>query len=178
MKTIQTQKPKKTRVRKLTLNQKRVLDRIEEQVTKGNKVVVSKAMQGIYAPSLRTTKITKLPEYEALLERHLSDSKLAKKHDQLLNATSLEKLYFDEVDSDETIQSVISQMEGYKLLHIITKVNDVGAVTSKQAFVKAPDNNTQDKALDKAYKIRGRYPKEGSNVALQFNFGQQPNYEQ
>lgn len=170
------EKTKKKRVRKLSPNQIRVLARIAEQVKRGEKVVVTKAMQGIYSPATakHPEKINKLPEYEALINEHLPDSKLAEKHRQLLDAGQLEKLYFNESDSDEVIGHVVENMPGYSLLHIVAPENSDGRVTSKYAYVRAPDSNTQDKALDKAYKIKGHYPKEGANVALQFNFGGNP----
>lgn len=79
-----------------------------------------------------------------------------------MNATHLEKLDFNGETSDEEIAQVVSEMEGYKLLKIVERISESGTVYAKYAYVKAPDNQTQDKALDKAYKIKGSYAPEKS----------------
>lgn len=108
------------------------------------------------------------PKIKKALEEVLGEDMLIEKHEQLLNAVSLEKLFFDEYDEDEVIEEVISKMAGYELLHIVTRLDKEGNVISKFAYVKAPDNNTQDKALDKAYKVTGRYaPEKHVNLNVQ-----------
>ena len=144
MKTATRKKGKK----KLTLNQKRVLDRIGAQIQKDAKVSVTKAMRGIYSPSYaaRPEKITTLPEYEQLLNTHLSDEKIARRHEELLDKRDTTIVY-------ERKKVGRKWTETHKVL-------DHG-----------PETAAVGKALDMAYKIKGRYPKEGANVALMFNFG-------
>lgn len=98
-----------------------------------------------------------IPDIKQKIDEALSDERLNKKHNQLLEASTLEKLSFDEHDEDEEIREVVAQIEGYTLLHIVTRLDKEGNPTSKYAYVKAPDNQTQEKALDKAYKVRGLY---------------------
>lgn len=127
---------------------------------------ITKAMIAAdYAPSIvhATEKLTNSKGWKKLMESHLGDEVLAKKHKELLNAVNLEKLSFGGKDTDEEIADVVSKMEGYTLLYIkeITDSND--RVVDKYAYVKAPDNMAQDKALDKAYKLRGLYAAENDD---------------
>lgn len=85
---------------------------------------------------------------------------IIKKHNELLNASSLERINFDADDDDETVKKVVAKLPGYTLLHIVNYTNDDGEVTSKYAYVRAPDNLAQDKALDKVYKLKGSYAAE------------------
>lgn len=122
----------------------------------------------------------KLKIQEAILDK-LGDDILEEKHSQLLNAISLEKIKFDERDSDEVIEHVIDQMQGYELLHIVENKTREGEVYEKYAYVKAPDNMTQDKALDKAYKIKGRYAPEKMAIPTDtktYNFYFDPKFQQ
>jgi hypothetical protein len=87
------------------------------------------------------------------------------KHLQLLNAVTLQKLNFSVNDTDEEIREAVSQMTGYKLIYIKSIESSSGLITDKYAYVKAPDSMTQDKALDKAYKIRGDYAPEKKELS-------------
>lgn len=95
--------------------------------------------------------------FQEILSKYLPEDLIAERHTELLNAVNLEKLSFSEKDTDEEITEVVSKMEGYKLLYIKNATNSEGRVIDKYAYVKAPDNMARDKALDKAYKLRGRY---------------------
>lgn len=105
----------------------------------------------------------KKPYIADAIMRALDDETLAKKHEQLLHAATLEKLWFHEDDTEEDIKAVVAKMPGYELLHIVVKRGKRGrkdVVESVYAYVKGPDNVAQDKALDKAYKIKGTYAPE------------------
>ena len=106
----------------LTLNQSRVLERIREQVQNGTKVSVTAAMRGIYSPSTATRpeKITKLPEYQQLLQECLPDELLVRRHAELLDKR--------------------------KHVRIKNQLIDMG-----------PDTSAVAKALDMAYRLRGKY---------------------
>lgn len=119
------------------------------------------------AASMGNENLSK-PYIMKAIEDALPEDKLANKHDELLNSMSLEKLYFDEEDDDELIKDVIDKMLGYTLLHIVAKCNKDGTVISKYAYVSAPNALVQDKALDKAYKILGKYAPE-KHVNLNLN---------
>ncbi len=107
---------------------------------------------------LRNAKIAKV------IEDALSPDNLLKKHHQLLNAVVLEKMKFDTDDLNSEIEDVIAQMDGYKLIKIVEYKNKEGETYAKYAYVKAPDNTVQEKALDKAYKIKGSYAAEKREI--------------
>lgn len=111
------------------------------------------------AAAIASENLTKPNIVNAILEA-LPDEDLAGKHKQLLGAVNLRRLEFDINDEDEVIEDVVARMPGFELLHIIRKLSKDGEVLYTYAYVKEPDNFTQDKALDKAYKIKGRYAAE------------------
>ncbi len=94
---------------------------------------------------------------EELKKLGFSDETLQRKHDQLLNASFMERINFDPLDGDEVVHELIGKMEGYTLLHIINRTHANGVCYEKFAYVKKPDTTVQDRALDKAYKLRGDY---------------------
>ena len=105
------------------------------------------------------------PSISSAIEDALKDDVLAEKHTQLLNAKHLERISFDTYTTDAEIEDVIARMPGYELLNIVRKqsmIHENGEIkfTDLYAYVMAPDNSTQDKALDKAYKIKGTYAPE------------------
>lgn len=120
---------------------------------------VSRAMlEAGYPPTTAKNpqQLKRSKAWKELMEDHLSDKNLGKKHEALLEAATLEQVRFDAQDSDESIVGIISELPGYKLIHIrYDYIND--KLEKKVAYVKAPDNQTQEKALDKAYKLKGRY---------------------
>jgi phage terminase small subunit len=91
------------------------------------------------------------PKIQEAIADALPNEDLARKHNELLNAVVFERISFKLDDSDELIRDIIAKMPGYEVIYI--RQDDNG----KMAYVKAPDSNTQDKALDKAYKIKGSY---------------------
>ncbi len=112
------------------------------------------------------------PHIQEAVNELLSDQRINEKHSQLLDAVNLEKLWFDEHDEDETIERVVSEMPGYKLLHIVRNLKSDGEVLNVYAYVSAPDNMTQEKALDKALKRKGWYAAEkhlNMNVEVESN---------
>lgn len=140
-----------------TIKQKKAFKAVVENG--GN---VSRAMLDVnYSPATAKTpqKLTESVGWQELLDEYLPERDLAKKHKELLNAVNLEKLSFNPRDTDEEIRKVIENMEGYTLLYIKSSESD-GRITDKYAYVKAPDNMAQDKALDKAYKLKGSYAPE------------------
>lgn len=106
------------------------------------------------------------PNIVKAIDEALNDAYLAKKHMQLLEASALERLSFNNRTTDETIEEVVAKMPGYELLTIVRKEDaNTGSYTDVYAYVRAPDNTTQEKALDKAYKIKGSYaPEKKANL--------------
>lgn len=128
-----------------------------KEVVKGS--TLTKAMEKAnYSPTTakRTNKLTRTKGWEELTNAYLSDKELAEKHSAQLNSSKLTKLYFDIDDEDETIEEVCKKL-GVELLYI--KINK--DQTGKTANVKAPDLFFRDLALDKAYKIKGKYSNDG-----------------
>lgn len=151
-----------------TVKQKRAFKKVVENG--GN---VSRAMVDVgYSPMTAKTpkKLTESEGWKELTDDFLSNETLLKKHQQLLNAVSLERMNFDERTTNEEIEEVVAEMEGYRLLKIVENTGKDGMIYSKYAYVKAPDNMAQDKALDKAYKLKGSYaPEKHENVNLNVN---------
>lgn len=118
----------------------------------------------VTAAAIATENLNK-PLISSAIEDALKDEDLAEKHKQLLNAVHLERLVFDSGTTDAEIIEVVSKMPGHELLNIVrrrTMIHENGDIkfTDVFAYVKAPDNVAQDKALDKAYKIKGSYAPE------------------
>lgn len=129
-----------------------------KSVVNGSKL--NKAMiEAKYAPSTakRTNKLTRTKGWEELTKKYLNESELAKKHNEQLNSSKHSKLYFDIDDDDGLIKKVCAKL-GVELLYI--KINK--DKTGKTANIKAPDFFFRDLALDKAYKIKGLYSREGA----------------
>lgn len=96
-----------------------------------------------------------------------TDERLEDKHNELLNSSTLEKLSFDDDEDDDVITQVVSQLPGYKLLYIRRNLSQNGEVLSCYAYVSAPNDLIQDKALDKAYKLKGAYaPEKHANLNI------------
>lgn len=113
-----------------------------------------------YSPSAvkRTNKLTRTKGWEELMQTFIPDEELAIKHNQQLNSSKLTKLYFDIDDDDEMIEEVCRKL-GVELLY----VKENKAKDGKTANVKAPDFFFRDLALDKAYKVKGKYAGEGND---------------
>lgn len=94
------------------------------------------------------------PKIQNVIQEALSDDLLAKKHNDLLNASTLSHTSFDKELDDEEIRDFVKDIPGAKLFRIVQKDD------KKIAYIKMPDTNIQEKALDKAYKIKGTYAPE------------------
>lgn len=158
-----------------TMNQKKVFDKVVEQVRNGQKVSISKAMResGVYSESVSKIpgKITKTKGWKQLMDEHFPVDYIAKKHKQLLDSTVMLQMHFPEYSSDQEIKEVI-ELAGNKLIKVvISEVTYPGkkgqediTVVKKIAYYNAPNAIIQDKALDKAYKLRGSYAAEKKDV--------------
>lgn len=145
----------KRRGTKPTIRQKTVF----KEVLNGSSI--SKAMiKAGYSPTTASTtgKLTNTLGWKQLVDKFLSDDILVRRHIEQLNSSKHAKLYFDIDDDDDLIKRVCKQL-GVELLYIKENKDKTG----KTANVKAPDFFYRDLALDKAYKLKGRYPKEIPN---------------
>lgn len=137
---------------------------VKDYVETGNGVVSAMKNYDVKdyntAAVIASENITK-PNIVKAIDEALGDSMLATKHMELLNAVTLERLSFKLKDTDDEIRAIVSQLPGYEVIHI--REDEDGKV----AYVRSPDSNTQDKALDKAYKIKGTYaPEKHASVVL------------
>lgn len=153
--------------KKLTLRQKGfVKDLIETK----NGTVAAKRNYNVksdnVARAIASENLTKPAVIEAIADA-FPDDLLAKKHKQLLEASTLHKEYFDPELSDEEIREIVEASPHCKLLHIerfpvITK-KVKGKIASQHqrdtlVYVRVPENFTQGTALRDAYKLKGAYP--------------------
>ncbi len=115
--------------------------------------------------SKRTNKLTATRGWDELMQTFIPDEELAKKHNEQLNSSKLTKLYFDIDDDNEVIEEVCDKL-GVELLYVKENKDKTG----KTANVKSADFFFRDLALDKAYKVKGRYNEtEGGNKTLIIN---------
>lgn len=129
-----TKKPRKPRKNITpTFNQRRVFDKVAEQVEKGGKVSVRKAIREAGLSHVfvnNPQRITKSKGWQVLMDKELNDKMLFRKHKELLNRKELTKIY------DKEAGEVIVQE---------TEHLDVQAVKA---------------GLDMAYKLKGMYAAE------------------
>lgn len=114
----------------------------------------------IVAKSVGSENLSK-PYIRDVIQEALSDELLEQKHLELLNAVTLQRFTFKVSDDDDVIRDTISKLAGHEVIYIREDAD------GKTAYIRIPDANTQDKALDKAYKIKGTYaPEKHSSIVL------------
>lgn len=105
--------------------------------------------------------LKKTKGWQELTDKFLNDKELMKKHNEQLNSSRMTKMYFDIDDSDSDIRKVCKEL-GVELLYV--KLNK--DKTGKTVNVKAPDFFYRDLALDKAYKLKGKYSAEKKELSI------------
>ncbi len=116
------------------------------------------------------------PKIINAIELALNDEMLKEKHLELMNAMSLDHMTFpvgpkknetedDTILSDEEIKEMLSTV-GCTVRRI------VHGEQARHVYFWTPDNTSRDKALDKAYKIRGKYAAEKH---INLNIDAEPN---
>jgi hypothetical protein len=98
--------------------------------------------------SKRPSDITNSVTFQQLLEKKLGDKFLLNKHKKLIDAGRLEKFIFPNAVSDAEIRETINGVKGGKLIKIVR--NPQWA----RAYYMVPDNITQTKVLELAYKLK------------------------
>lgn len=149
----------------MTIKQKLAAKKIVEY--RGN---VSKAMREAgYKPATAKNpkNLTESLGWNELMDRHLGDDALLTKHEELLNSTSIGHMVFPLAMSDEEITELIKSVNctPQKFMH---------GDTANHCWFWMPDNRAVKDALDLAYKIKSKYPKEGGLQVDTLN--QQNNY--
>lgn len=152
VKPIKKKKSKVTGV--IALKHKAVLDRLgaKRNVGKSNKkeslyqAMVDEGYSPHYARSggVGTTK-----SWQKLIEERLSDEKLSYIHQTLVVAKKIDYMLFNPEVPDEAIYELIDSVGCVlkKLIH---------GIAGTHVYYFAPDNNSKIKALELAYKIRGK----------------------
>lgn len=129
---------------------KRVFKRVLE--SKGM-ISVGQAMrdEGYPATTAKNPQqLTRSKSWINLLKEHLPEESLSKVHKRLLNAFKLGHFTFPLSVKDESIIELLDAT-GCSVMKI--KYGD----QAKHVYFMSPDNLAQDKALDKAYKLMGKY---------------------
>jgi len=105
--------------------------------------------------------------WDTLVKIVLSDDKLIRIHDSLLNSHRLDHMTFPpevqqkkkgaEIISDEDIENLFLEL-GCRLRKI------VHGDLARHVYFWSPDNQARDKALEKAYKIKNKFAPEEYNL--------------
>jgi phage terminase small subunit len=112
------------------------------------------------ARAIATENLTK-PLIVKAIQEALPDGLLAEKHLELLQAVTLSSFKFSKHDTDEDIRELVNSIPGHEIMYIRTNYDSNKIdIVDKTAYLKIPDSIAQDKALDKAYKLKGSYAAE------------------
>lgn len=149
-------KTKKQPKRRPTVNQRRVIKRIAEDIRSGKKVSISRAMrESGYSPSTAATlRITTSKSWDALLEEYLPDLLLAQKAHENLKAVEIRHMEFGSNTTDQEIKEIISG-KGFELKSIVK-----GFMGKKVAYYFKPDYDIVVRSLDQSYKLKAKYKPE------------------
>lgn len=148
-----------------TENQKKVFAKVKEQLGKSGKVSISKAMRDSKAYSKNVSKtpsnLTKTKGWQYLMDKYMPEEKLSTVHDELLNSKLMLSMVFGSDVKRKDIEDIIKSVGG-KLVRVVNKetLDDILQI----AYYSTPNTITIDKALDKAYKLRGLYAPEKKQV--------------
>ena len=121
-----------------TENQKIVFEKVAKKVRKGDKVAVSREMQGVYSDSFskEPSRLIQSKGWQELMEQHLPEKDLLKVHREGLKAGK----------------------KIFKNNNATGEIEEVGV---------EPDYATRHKYLDTGYKLRGSYaPEKSINLNL------------
>ncbi len=170
---------------------KRVAAKVKQKDGKGRKISISKEIResGLYSETVirNPKKVTQSKGWKELLEEFLPDSLLSQKHKELLTATRLDHMVFStgvrlnsekealyktleaeaikagkeykhvEILSDEDIKDLLASVNC-----VVRKI--VHREMSRDVYFWAADNHARDAALDKGYKLKGKYTPEKHQV--------------
>ncbi len=127
---------------------KKVLDNLSENGGNIGKAILDAG----YSDSMSKTpqKITESKTFLEVLEDALPDDLLSKNHKELLEQKRIEYFVFPKVMDDKEIKGHV-EAAGLKL--IVVRLSDKG----KMAFYSIPDAQAKSKALEMAYKLKGKF---------------------
>lgn len=139
---------------------------IKEYLSNGNKG--SQAAQKVFkfktieSAGVKAHRLLKTDKIKSEIEKYLPDTLLHEKHKNLLYQKQLSYFTFPKTMEDEEIMSHV-ESAGLSVVNI--RYSDKG----KLAFYAHDDAQSISKALDMAYKLKNKYPKEGPSLAVQIN---------
>lgn len=148
--------------RKTEVKRGHIVDRTEKVVQKlveDSGISVGQAMRDAgfnpgYAKNPQYLKDTL--KFNKLLKKYLPDDTLTKKHNQLLESGKISQFVFRLDATDEEIKAILEDA-GSRFLYIKNHP------TGRTAYFTAPDNDAQLKALDLAYKLKGKVNRDGGD---------------
>ncbi len=175
-------KPKK-KISAVKVKHRKVLTKLAEN---GGKLAEAIRETGLYSESVARNpdKITNSKTWQELVEEEMPDSLLADVHKSLLNASRLDHMVFPLGPRNEAQRAKYVEQEKAKALKanrewveqdfltdddIAEYLADVNCTlrrivhgeTARHVYFFAADNKARDAALDKGYKLKGRYGNEG-----------------
>ncbi len=108
----------------------------------------------------RSTQVKDSKGWDKLMEKYLPDKLIAKTEREQLRSTTLQRFIFPPGMDDAAVRDVVKNTPGAKLLKISR-----GEKATHVSFL-FPDNTARGKSLDRAYKLKLKYPKEKSEDSL------------
>jgi len=143
-----------------TLKQKAVFDKVVnsiEKPTMGSAMIEAGYSENTSKqPAILTTSIG----WKELMDIHLSEEKLSKAHEELLNQKKTEYFVFPKKMEDEEIMQKVTAA-GFEVL--VIQPGEKG----KYAFYSIADAQAKKAALEMGYKLRGSYaPDKSINLNL------------
>lgn len=160
-----------------TKNQEKVFEKVLTQAKKSRKISVSKAMlESGLSPSYaaQPQQLTSSKGWKELVEKHMPDSFLAKRHRALFDQKKVEYFSFPRNMDDDEITLAVEEA-GLTLISI-----SVGE-KAKLAFYSTADVHAVTKALEMAHKIKGVYQADKTiepQRTINYNLFYQPTFQQ
>jgi fructose-1,6-bisphosphatase len=141
---------------------------LDEMLVNGMNAKKAMKKAGYTGSTLKNPKqVIETKSFLEMLNAVIPDSSIIEKHNRLLNARVLLSMHFPEDAEDKDIQDIIEEAGGKLIRVVVSEVTYPGkkgqddiTVTKKVAYYAAENTMTQDKALDKLYKLRGDYAAE------------------
>lgn len=100
------------------------------------------------------TLVTKSKGWDQLVQQYMPEEEVAKIHGGLLKASKMDSYNFPCTMTDEEIKDEVEAIDGCKARKIIRS----GMYAT--CLFWSPDSNARDKAVDKFYKLLGKYSAE------------------
>lgn len=100
--------------------------------------------------SERPSLVTRSQGFRELMEKEFPDAEVASIHKSLLGAKRLDHMVFSTTIDDKEIKELITSAGC-----VLRKI--AHSDQAKHVYFWAPDNTARDHALDKLYKLKGRY---------------------